>query len=132
MTEAEVPPPAPPRPNRPLLLRRLPLIAVVVGGLWLWQGGGGFVAVPHTLVWKVPGSYGSIRKVDLQLWDGERLLLRSELETPKGLSLDPERTLTLKRGRYRSELVVWREGSEPPEVSRVMIEVDSETTIVVR
>lgn len=130
MTDA--PPPAAAAPPKSGLWRRLPLLLVVGLGLWLWQGGAGVVAVPHTLIWKVPGSYGSIRKVDLQLWDGAHLLVRAELLTPNGLTLDPERTLTLPRGRYRSELLVWREGVDQPEVSRVPVEIDSELTTVIR
>ncbi len=122
---------APPRPRTPLW-RRLPLLAVVALGLWLWQGGAGVVPVQHTLIWKVPGSYASIRKVETQLWDGDHLLVRAELQTPKGLTLDPERTLTIARGRYRSELLVWREGSNQPEVSRVPVEIDSDVTVTIR
>jgi hypothetical protein len=118
--------------NRSGLLRRLPILGVVAVGLWLWQGGAGFVAVPHDLIWKIPGSYGSIRRLEVQLWDGERLLTRTELQTPQGLTMDPQKTLTLPRGTYRSEVLIWREGAQQPEVSRFNVEVGSETTVLIR
>jgi hypothetical protein len=114
------------------LWKRLPFIVVGVLGIWLWQGGGGFVAVEHSLVWKVPGAYGSVRRVEFQLWDGEQLLIRGEQETPRGLNLDPERKLSIKRGSYRSELLVWREGRSDPEVQRSTVQVGSETVTVIR
>lgn len=128
------PPPAGGKPARKItpLWKRLPLIVLGLFGFWLWQGGGGIVSTEHTLVWKVAGAYASVRKVEAQLWDGEELLTRLELETPNGLNLDPERRLTLKRGSYRSELLVWREGSANPEIRRVEVSVGSEPTVVIR
>ena len=123
-----------PKPVRKItpLWKRLPLIALGFLGIWLWQGGGGLVSTEHTLVWKIPGAYGSVRKVEVQLWEADALLTRFELETPDGLTLDPERALTLRRGHYRSELFVWREGSTTPETKRVDVEVGSEPAIVIR
>lgn len=126
--------PEAPKPARKItpLWKRLPLILIGVLGIWLWQGGGGLVSVERTLVWKIPGAYASVRKVEAQLWQGDELLTRFELETPAGLTLDPERKLTLKRGRYRSELLVWREGETAPEIRRVEIEIDEAPTILIR
>ncbi len=114
------------------LWKRFPLIVLGVFGIWLWQGGAGVVSTEHTLVWKIPGAYGSVRRVEVQLWEGDELLTRFELQTPQGLSLDPQRQLTLKRGPYRSELLVWREGSPSPEVKRATVEVGSDPTVVIR
>jgi hypothetical protein len=127
-------PPEAPKPARKItpLWKRLPLIVIGLFGIWLWQGGAGIVSVEHTVVWKVPGAYASVRKVEAQLWQGEDLLTRVELETPAGLTADPERRLTLKNGRYRSELLVWREGAAAVEVKRTDVEVGSEPVIVIR
>ncbi len=124
-------PPKPPRRITPLW-KRLPLIALGLFGIWMWQGGGGLVSTERTLVWKVPGAYATVRKVEVQLWNESDLLTRFELDTPSGLSLDPERRFTLKRGRYRSELLVWRDGSSSPQIKRAEVEVGSESTIVIR
>ena len=123
-----------PKPLRKItpLWKRLPLIVLGLFGIWLWQGGGGLVSTEHTLVWKVPGAYASVRKVEVQLWDGDELLTRLELDTPNGLTMDPERRLTLRRGRYRSELLVWREGVPAPQATRVEVEVGPESTVVIR
>jgi hypothetical protein len=112
--------------------KRLPLFAVALLGLWLWQGGGGLVPVERTLIWKLPGAYATVRRLELQLWDAERLLMRIEQETPRGLGLDPERKLVLERGSYRSEAVIWREGAVGPEVQRVRVEVGTEPVVVIQ
>ena len=127
-------PEVPQKPVRKIapLWKRLPLIVLGLFGIWLWQGGAGVVSTEHTLVWKIPGAYASVRRVEVQLWDGEELLTRFELQTPTGLNADPERRLTLKRGRYRSELLVWREGASVPETARVDVEIDAEPTVVIR
>lgn len=114
------------------LWKRLPLIALGLVGIWFWQGGGGVVSTEHTIVWKVPGAYATVKKVEAQLWEGDELVTRFELETPAGLSMDPERALTLKRGKYRSELLVWRDGSNGPEIRRTWVEVGGEKVVVVR
>ncbi len=123
--------PAPPRKITPLW-KRLPFVVVGVVGLWFWQGGGGVVSTEHTIVWKVPGAYATVKKVEAQLWEGDELLTRFELETPAGLSMDPERALTLKRGKYRSELLVWRDVAAAPEIRRTSVEVAGEKVVVVR
>lgn len=122
---------APPRQLTPLW-KRLPLIAVGVLGIFLWQGTGGLVATEHHVVWKVPGAYATVRKVELELWDADELLTRIELEAPSGLTADPEKTLTLKRGKYRSRMKVWRAGAAEPELIARDVEVDAEPTVVVR
>lgn len=112
--------------------KRWPLILIGVVGIFLWQGTGGLVAVEHTIVWKVPSPSATVRKVEAQLWQGDDLLTRFEIETPNGVTLDPERKLTLPRGAYRSELLVWREGATEPEVKRSAVDVGADAVIVVR
>ena len=128
------PEPEPPKPRRKLtpLWKRLPLILLGLAGIWLWQGGGGLVSTEHHVVWKVPGAYASVRRVEAELWEKEELLARIEIDAPAGLTLDPEKTLTLRRGMYRSELRVWRQGASQPEVRKVDFEVGPEPAVVIR
>lgn len=114
------------------LWKRLPLLLLGLFGIWLWQGGAGIVPTERTLVWKVPGAYATVRKVEAQLWQGDELLTRFELETPTGLMLDPDRRLPLRPGHYRSELLVWREGAAGPEIIRLEVDVGREPTVVIR
>ena len=132
MTAEPAPPPLKPARKITPLWKRLPLIGVGVLGIWLWRGGGGVVSTERTLVWKVPGAYATVRRLEVQLWSADELLTRFELQTPTGLTLDLERQFTLKRGSYRSELLVWREGAAAPEIRRVQVEVGSEPTIIIR
>jgi hypothetical protein len=125
------PEPKPPPKSTPLW-KRLPLVILGLFGIWLWQGGAGIVATERTLVWKVPGRYADVRKVEAQLWQGDELLTRFELDTPRGLTLDPDRRLPLKPGHYRSELLVWREGASAPEIIRLEVDVGKEPTVVIR
>lgn len=113
------------------LWKRLPFIVVGVLGIWLWQGGGDLVPVERQVVWKVPGAYASVRRVQAELWRGEELLTRIEIEAPQGLTLDPQKALPLKQGRYRSQLRVWRQGAPEPELESRNVEVGEAATVVI-
>ncbi len=113
------------------LLTRLPIIAVVILGWWFWQGGGGFLPKEREFVWRLPGEYGSIRKVELQVWDGDTLLKREELQTPKGLMTDPTQKLAVGGGMIKAEALVWREGKEQPEVFKMQRRLSDESLVVI-
>ena len=110
--------------------KRLPFLVVGLLGVWLWQGGGNLVSVERQVVWKVPGSYSSVRRVQAELWSQGELLTRIEIEAPEGLGLDPEKALPLRRGRYQSRLRVWRAGAEPELASRD-VEVGEASAVVI-
>lgn len=95
--------------KRPLI-GRLVLVAVAAGGLFLWKGGLGLVAVEREIVWQVPVPYGQVRRAELQLYDGATLLGRRELSLPQGLPADPSMRLALPSGRYQGRALVWLEG----------------------
>lgn len=96
------------------LLVRLPLIIALLLGAWLWKGGFGVLPTDRELTWKLGGEYASIRKAELQVWEGQTLLTREELSMPKGAMADPTQKLSLRKGTYTAKVFVWREGEAAP------------------
>jgi hypothetical protein len=109
----------------------LVLVGLVALGAFFWRGGLGLLPVERTLVWKVRGEFGSIRRVELQLYDGEKLLKREELQTPSGLTLEPTQKLLLGRGTYTARVLVWREKAAEPEASAVELEVGDAEVVTI-
>ena len=110
----------------------LMLLGLAALGAFLWRGGFDLLPVERELVWKVPGAFATIRRVDLQLYQGTTLLKREELTTPRGLAVEPSSKLVLARGDYEARVLVWREGSESPEAQTTPVHVGAETVVVVR
>lgn len=96
--------------NHPLM-RRLPILLLVVLGLWLWQR----TDVPEReLVWRLEGpGWSDIRVVELQVKTAEGELLKRQEHF---LQAPPPGSLTLKAelpsGRY--EVWVFARGEEGP------------------
>ena len=100
------------------------LLLVLAGlGAFLWKGGLGLLPTERVLAWKVRGEFATIRRVELQLYDGETLIQREELNTPSGLTLEPTQKMVLRRGKYRARLLVWRDRSPEPEAVATEVEV---------
>lgn len=83
----------------PALRRRLPLLAVVALGLFLWNSD--LFVQRRVLVWRLPEPTERIARVEIQLYaeDGE-LVKREELSLPGGAPAEIQQELALKRGRY--------------------------------
>lgn len=83
--------------------KRLPLLIVLGGALVLWKTGAfGFLTRERTVVWRFPVSYGEVRKVELQVWEGDELLKQAELVAPTGLTAEPTMTVPLGKGVHRA------------------------------
>lgn len=106
------------------------MLAVLLFGAWLWQGGLGLLPVERELVWKIPGDYGSIRRADLEIIGDGELLKHEELYTPRGLSLDPVQKLPLKAGTYEISARVWRGDAGEPSVHQRKVAISDEKTFV--
>lgn len=117
--------------QRSPLLVRLPLIIALVLGAWLWKGGLGLLPSERDLTWKLGGDYASIRRVELQVWDGAEMLTREELAMPKGAMADPSQKLPLRQGEYSAKIFVWREGKESPAVRAGAFYVGDDKTVTV-
>ena len=111
-----------------------PIVLLVLVGLgaFLWKGGLGLLPVERTLVWKVPGEFASVRRLEMRLYEGSTLLKADELFTPQGLNVEPTQKLVLERGQYQAELSVWREGAAEPKRERVAVVVDDAEVLVVQ
>jgi hypothetical protein len=110
------------------LIKRAPLLLLLLGVLFVWQGGFGLWPVERTLTWRLWGDYGSIRRVDVQLYDGDVLLTRADLSFPNGVMYEPTMKVALKKGRYPAKVLVWRAGAENPEIRSIEVVADATTT----
>jgi hypothetical protein len=93
------------------LLRRLPLLLLVVLGLWLWKGS---EATERELVWRLEGpGWSGIRGVEFQVKaeDGE-LLKREEHRFQAGAPGSITQKISLISGTY--DVWVFARGAEGP------------------
>ncbi len=97
--------------NRP---GKLLVMAIVLGGgLLLWRTGAfGVFPTDRTIVWRLPVSYGEVRKLELQVWGEEELLKREELEYPAGIVGEPSLKVPLSAGPHRAIANVWLMGAK--------------------
>ncbi len=92
--------------NRPGKL--LVMAAVLGGGLLLWRTGlFGVFPTDRTLVWRLPVSYGEVRKLELQVWGEEELLKREEFTYEAGIVGEPAFKVPLAAGPHRAIATVW-------------------------
>ena len=111
---------------------RLLLLGLAAGGFLLWKGAFGVVATEREVAWRVPGAFATIRKLELQLYQGEQLLSRHELLTPAGLAADPTQRLLLAEGDYQARMLVWREGEPAPAATQARVHVGESPAVVVQ
>lgn len=104
--------------------KRLPLVLVALAGVFFWRGGFGLLPVERTITWRLWGDFASIRRVELQLYDGEELLKREQLELPSGAGFEPTSSLALRKGEYRGIVMVWRADAGTPEVHEEKLRLD--------
>ncbi len=119
-------------PKKASLLSRLPFVVVVVVGIFFWRGGLGLLPAERELIWRVPGPYSTVRRVEVQVYQGDELLKREEWALPNGLNLDPTEKLSLREGEYRANLLVWREGKTDPEGYKLPLKVSGKGPFVLK
>lgn len=110
--------------------KRLPLVLVALAGVFLWRGGFGLLPVERTITWKLWGDFATIRRVEVQLYDGEELLKREQHELPSGAGFEPTSRLSLRKGDYRGLVMVWRVDAGAPEVHEEKVPVDEGSTVL--
>ena len=117
---------------RSQLLKRLPILAFIGVGIWLWQGGFGFFPSERTITWRLWGDYEQVRRVEVQVWDdGDTIVKREELRFPTGVTFEPVSKVPLKPGHYTTRVFLWRAAGGEPESKAGVLEVDAETSILV-
>ncbi len=104
------------------LKRRLPLLLMLGIGLLVWKGGFGLWATDRTLVFRLPVSAVEVRAVEIQIFEGETLLKREELNFPSGLQAELQSKLPMTRGPHRA--LVWVKVAETPDRRLWKIEFD--------
>ncbi len=110
----------------------LVMAMVLGGGLLLWRTGlFGVFPTDRTLIWRLPVSYGEVRKVELQVWGGEELLKRSELEYPTGIVGEPSLKVPLAAGPHRAIANVWLKNAEASIGFSAPFDPAAEETIVI-
>ena len=112
------------RKRRPL--RLVPLLLVLGLGTWLWRGGLGLLPVERSVVFPLPR--GDVSRVDVQLYDGDALLARSEIVQPVA---EPSLKLSLKAGEYRAIEILYRaDGGSEARERKLVADDDSAQLIV--
>jgi hypothetical protein len=87
--------------------RRLALLAVVAGGLVLWNAGFGFLPTERTIRFRFPVPARDVRRFDVAVWDESALLARRTEDTPQGFDQEPSLKLALGRGTHRAVGTIW-------------------------
>lgn len=102
---------------------------VLLGGLWLWKGGGGLFPTGRELVWQLPDERASIREVEIQLWDGEALLKRESRLYGAGEAQDIVQKVPLRAGEYQARVFIRRDGRAPQSLARTLSVGEEETVV---
>jgi hypothetical protein len=104
------------------LLRRLPLLVLLGGGLWLWRA---TEPPEHSLVWRLDGTgWSAVRGLEFQLTgpDGQ-ILKREEHFFPAAPPSEVTLKVDLPEGTYRTLIFVKEPGqpTRPPLVEGLTI-----------
>ncbi len=111
------------------LLRRLPLVLVLLAGAWFFKGGGGLFPIERQLVWQIRDP-ASVRQVEIQVWDGEALLGRETVKYPDGSAGELVQKVALRRGEYLARVFIQRVGGDGAEAVQKTLRVGDGETIV--
>lgn len=110
--------------------KRLPFLLMLAVGFVLWRGGFGWLATERTLTWRLPVPYAEVRRLELQVWDGDTLVQRQELATPAGLTAEPETKLPMTRGAHRAVASVWLGDAKAPVSFQKDFDPGAEASVV--
>lgn len=112
--------------------KRWPLLVMGVLGVLMWKTGFlGFAPQDRDLVWRFPVSYGEVRALELQVWDGEELVKRQETSWSAGLVGEPTFKLPLRNGTYRGTAIVSMLHEEKPVVFHNDFATGNEDTVII-
>lgn len=112
--------------------RLIPLLVILAGGLFIWRTGLlGVFPTDRTVIWRFPVSYQEVRRLELQLWQGEELLKREEQSLPSGLVGEPSFKVPLEAGVHRAVANVWLgDAAAPVGFQREFDPAGDETVVI--
>lgn len=112
--------------------KRWPLLVMVGVGVLLWHTGlFGVLPTERTVVWRFPVSYGDVRKIELQVWEGDELLKREEQTlTDRGLVGEPQFKVPLSSGAHSAIATIWLEGATQSQSFRRDFKPGTDETLV--
>lgn len=116
-------------PSHPLA-RRLPLLLIVLGGLWLFNSS--LFPRERELVWQTGPLRSDIRAIELQIWapTGDALLKRDQVRFGlAGASVDVIQKASLREGDYEARWVIDRVTGRQ-ETGKVRLRIDGENRYV--
>jgi hypothetical protein len=115
-------------PLRHPFLRRLPLVLLLVAGVFLWRST--IFPQPRTLVWEVPPA-AEVTRAEVQLWKGSTLVARAEWPSrPRGLLLQ---RLQLRGGTYRAlSFLALADGSTEEHAQEVTLSGEETVSLSLR
>jgi hypothetical protein len=119
-----------PRPDglRRALWRRLPILAAIAVGLWLWQGGAGLFPRTRALVWVLPADRADVREVEILLRAPDGALLKREqfffFERAPPAQLRQQ--VPLPDGEFPATVLLRREGGRLERREKVVRTVGAE------
>lgn len=106
--------------------------AVLGGALLFWRTGlFGVLPTDRTLVWRLPVSYGEVRKLELQIWGEEDLLKVETRSYEAGLVGEPELKVPLAKGPHRAIATVWLAGTSEARGFQKEFDPGSDESIVI-
>ena len=88
-------------------VRRLPLLLILLVAYVIWRGAFGLFATNRAVVWNLPVEYSAVRRLELQIWQGEELLKREERVYPGGITSELRSEVLLKGGPHRAIVTAW-------------------------
>ncbi len=112
--------------------RRWPLLLVAVLGVVLWRTSYfGFAPSERTVQFELPVSYREVQGLELQVWDGERLVRRTRTELSQGLTREAASVrVPLRDGTFRAAAVVTLRGAGAPVTFQRDFEASGEAAVV--
>jgi len=115
----------------PALVRRLPLVLVLIAGAWLWKGGTGCFPTARRIVWQLPPDRATIRALDIQINDAQGALLkREQLFFEDGGTVDALGKAHLAPGEYTVRAFIERSDRPEEQVTRALRVTDAESYAV--
>ena len=108
-------------------------MALMLGvGLFVWRSGlFGVLPTDRVVVWRLPVSYREVLKLELQVWDGQELLKRSEVTFTSGLVGEPSLPMPLAAGPHRAIANVWLRDETAPRGFQKEFDPGTNETIVI-